>query len=396
MNTVLVRLAFIKSAQTALMLLIPLLLVQSSRATSSFVLARVLEALPLLVLGLLGGLLVDRLGAQRVNRLALVAYLVPPAMLACAHLQWLPTSILPLASMGAVALGQLLVLCGDRVVLDKIPSDDLPRYNANAILIERATSLALPPVLGGLALWSLDAAVCATAALGMLGALCLAWLSPNGQSTANATRMSISEQLRAGFSALAGERFLRDLILIAMLVNGLEAVPIAYTFLYAHEGLHMNAAEIGMLTTMTGLGGLCAATLARQLKTSRARLLSIFVASMLVNATLYALIWVLNHKYALLAAKLLEAFSFVFSAVAYRTLRQEHTAKALFGTISGAVGFTVKLCIPFTILLAGVMLAGVAPQDLFLGTAIAELLLAVCVGAWARRQVTRFDKKAYA
>lgn len=397
MASVLLRLAFIKSAQTAFMLLIPLLLVQSSRATGDFVLARLLESLPLLVLGLAGGLLVDRLGAQRVNRLALCAYMVPPALLAAVHLHWLPSGGLPLASMAAAALGQLLVLCGDRVVLDQVPADGLPRYNANAILIERASSLALPPLLGGLAIWDLDLAVAVTAGLGIVGALGLAWLSPRAAPrAAPAPAQSIAAQLRTGFASLARERFLRQLVLIAMLVNGLEAIPISYAFLYAHSGLNMSPAEIGLLTTMSGIGGLSAATLARRLRGSKALLLSIFVGSIGVNAVLYALVWALDNKYALLGAKLLEAFSFVFSAVAYRTLRQEHTAKALFGTISGAVGFTVKCCIPVAILTAGALLVHFTPRDLYLFTAIAELLLALVVAGWARRQLTPADAGAYA
>jgi hypothetical protein len=138
-----------------------------------------------------------------------------------------------------------------------------------------------------------------------------------------------------------------------------------------------------------------AAALVRKIRGTRKLLLGIFIGSMLLNAAIYASIYVLNNKYALLGGKLIEAFSFVFSAVSYRTLRQESIDKTFYGTISAAVAFTVKFCIPFAILAAGALLIHFSPRDLYLLTAVVETLLAVAVVCWAKFQSIPAEQEAF-
>lgn len=394
MVLVFIRLAFIKCVQTCFLLLIPFLLVESNQGEAGFVMSRFLESLPMLVLGLAGGILVDRVGAARINRLALMAYIAPPLVLVAVYFKHIPAAFLLLVSVAVASITQLLSACGDRVVLDILPPSRLAAYNGTAILIERFCSLGLPLVIGTLAVWDLQATLVLTAAASVLGALLLSTLSPRRDTARGGTQqVSWRSQLRAGFSGLVKNRFLLHLSLITMLVNAVEAVPISFAFLYGHDVLLMNLAEIGLLSTMSGLGGLVAAAIARRMQASKILLLSIFVGSMVVNALIYGAVYVLNNKYALLGAKLIEAFSFVFSAVAYRTLRQENIDKAHYGTLSAAVGFIVKLCIPITILIAGALLVRFSVRDLYLFTAVAELAMAAAVAAWAKYQFIPVQQK---
>lgn len=396
MPAVLIRLAFIKIVQTCFVLLIPFFLVQSSQGETGFVTSRFLESLPMLGLGLAGGILVDRVGATRINRFAVLAYIVPPILLVAVHLKYVPPTWLLLASLAVASTSQLLQACGDRIVLDILPKAALATYNGNAILIERFCSLGLPVLIGSLAVWSVKAALAFTSVIAVFGSIGLSMLAPRqGSHPTGLQHVSLRAQLRAGFSGLAENKFLLHLSFITMLVNGIEAIPISFAFLYGHDVLHMNLAEIGLLSTMSGLGGLIAAALARKIRGTRKLLLGIFIGSMLLNAVIYALVYLLNDKYALLTGKLIEAFSFVFSAVSYRTLRQESIDKTFYATISAAVGFTVKLCIPFAILVAGALLIHFSPRDLYLFTAVAETLLALVVLFWEKYQSIPAKHKVY-
>lgn len=396
MPVVLIRLAFVKIVQTCFVLLIPFFLVQSSQGETGFVTSRFLESLPMLGFGLAGGILVDRIGATRINRFALLAYIVPPLLLVAVYLKYVPATWLLFASLAVASISQLLLACGDRIVLDIVPKAELATYNGNAILIERFCSLGLPVLIGSLAVWSVKAALAFTSVIAALGSVGLTMFAPRRDGHAPGLQhVSLRAQLGAGFAGLAENKFLLHLSFITMLVNGIEAIPISFAFLYGHDVLHMNLAEIGLLSTMSGLGGLMAAALARKIRGTRKLLLGIFIGSMLSNAVIYALVYLLNSKYALLGGKLVEAFSFVFSAVSYRTLRQESIDKTFYGTISAAVGFTVKLCIPFAILVAGVLLIHFSPRDLYLFTAGAETLLALAVYCWARYQTNPAEQEVY-
>lgn len=386
MKLILIRLAFIKVTQVCFVLLISLLLVQASEDEKGFVLSRFLDSLPLLVFGLMGGLIVDRLGAARVNRLALAAYVFPPLALLAVQFKFAPQGLLIAASVAIASISNLLMVCSDRLVLDLIAKRELAKYNATSILIEQVCTLALPPLFGVLAWWSMDAAVMLAGLIAFVGSLALSYLSPAQLSGFDAPALSWIAHMKKGFLKLSESRFQLQLSLVVMFINAIEALPITYAFVYAHDSLHMNAAEIGFLSTMSGLGGLVGAMVARKINGERAVLLNLLAGSIFLNASVHGAVFLFDQKYALYLCVAVGAFSFVFTAVSYRSLRQESIDKSHFGVISSALAFIVKLGIPFGILFGGALMLNYGSHQVYIFTSIAEAFLGLAVLVWVKRQ----------
>lgn len=82
-------------------------------------------------------------------------------------------------------------------------------------------------------------------------------------------------------------------------------------------------------------------------------LLGLLVASMLINALLYFLVYELNSYPVLVISMFIESLSIVISAVSFRTLRQLCSDPASYGTTLGISGALVKSGIPVATLIGG-------------------------------------------
>ena len=395
MGLILARLAFIRFAEGCLLLLVPLLLVQASDGDKDFVISRVLNSLPLVFFGLVGGMIVDRLGATRVNRAALAAFVLPPLALLAVQLDYVPRDALIAASVAMSTITILLTTCSDRLVLDLVDRSDLAKYNATSILIERGCAVVLPPAIGVLAVWSMDAAVWVSAVIAGLGSIAMSVLSPSLPQGFSGLKLSWRSHLMQGFRTLAKNQFLLQLGLVITFVNAAEGIVLPYSIVYAHDVLHMNAAEIGLLFSVTAIGGVIAAIVARHVKGQRVLLLSLLTGSVFLNAVIYATIYFVNRKYMLFIGTSLVAFSTVFFAVSYRTLRQESIDKALFGVMSGALAFLVKAGVPFGILLGGLLTLRYGPQQIYITAFAAEITIGLAVLIWARHHMSRSADEAF-
>lgn len=387
MRQVLARLFFIQFTQASITLLLPLLLLEGAVGKEGFILGKLFDSLPLVVFGLIGGVLIDRCGAVRMNRIALALYTVPPSIILLTHFLAAPQHLLLLASLVLTCASYIAFVCSDRIVLELVPREELARYQAHAILIERLCLLLLPPLYGLIAVWSLDAAVLLTAASALVGAIVLHRLSPLGDTASfSAPAMSLKRQIANGFSSLFSNALLVKLAVLVMLVNAIEAVPIAYAFVYAREDLGMTMSEIGLLSSLGAAGGIAGALFSRSANRTREWLITAFVVSMFVNGALYVLTYLCASKYVLLGAKFVEGCSFVFSAVAYRTLRQDNIDKQAFGVVSGALAFTVKAGMPLSILIGGSLMLSFGAPVLYLGAGLLEATLGVVAFIWLHSQ----------
>ncbi len=229
------------------------------------------EALPYFVGGLLGGALVDRLGARRVSIVADLAGGVAVALIPLLH--------------GTVGLSfwelQLLVFCSG---LLKIPGSTaraalvpdlaaragvtLERANAAMQASDRGARLLGAPLaglliaaLGPAAILWLDACTFAISAL-LLGTLVPVALGAARRSdTARADGAGLGAELRAGWRSLRGDRLLLALALTIALTNALDT-PFASLILPVYaQGTLGSSVALGLLLAIGGGGSLVGALL---------------------------------------------------------------------------------------------------------------------------------------
>ncbi|MST32811.1 MFS transporter, partial [Acidimicrobiaceae bacterium USS-CC1] len=252
----------------------PLLVASQTRNPTLVALATLLQRLPWLLFGLVGGAVADR-----VNRVVLTATV---EVLRAGLLALLAVAILTGGVDIAVVLATLFLLGTAEVFSDTaattvLPSlvgaDDLTLANSRVQTgFVTLYQLAGPPV--GAALFALGAAVpfVAQALLVALGAVLVSRVRLPGRRAAagagttaagnapGVARRSMRAEVVDGFRWVAQHAAVRTLVLTILIFNVTFGAAWSVLVLYAEERLHLGAVGFGLLTTASAVGGLLGTT----------------------------------------------------------------------------------------------------------------------------------------
>ena len=251
------------------------------------------ELAPMVLLKVLGGPLIDRLGARRVAITCDVGSLVVVGLIPLLH------------QAGLLSFPLFLLLCALAGALrgpgDAAKSALVPTIAAGAgVPLERVTGLGstverTSTMLGAIAAGALVAAVGPAEALIVdalsfgLSALVLAWATaslprPEHEDGGGADPTPYREQLREGWAFLRSDRLLLGIATMVALTNVLDIAWTAVLIPVWAERHGGGAAAIGLLFAVFGgssaLGAVCAATWASRLPRFRVYLVAFLVTGL--------------------------------------------------------------------------------------------------------------------
>lgn len=255
------------------MIAIPLFVLDSTGSATRTGLAALAEMLPLVVFKVLGGPLIDRLGARRISIACDLASVVVVASIPLLH------------DAGLLSFGGFLALVaaagalrgpGDAAKHSLVPAlvtaagVSTERVTGLSATVERTASL-LGAGLGGLliaAVGPADALLIDAASFGV-AALVLAWATAGlttgtGEAGGSSDDTSYAAQLRQGWTFLRGDRVLLGITVMVSLTNLLDAawasVLMPVWSLEPGRGAATLGLLFGLFSGMSALGALCAAT----------------------------------------------------------------------------------------------------------------------------------------
>ncbi|WP_300406117.1 MFS transporter [Nocardioides sp.] len=263
------------------MIAIPLFVLDSTGSATRTGLAALAEMLPLVLFKVLGGPLIDRLGARRISITCDLASLVVVASIPLLH------------DAGLLSFGGFLALVaaagalrgpGDAAKHSLVPTlvgvagVSTERVTGLSATVERTASL-LGAGLGGLLIAAVgpDDALLIDAASFGVSALVLAWATarlaaekdqPGDEAGDGAGGgegdTSYADQLRQGWAFLRGDRVLLGITVMVSLTNLLDAawasVLMPVWSLEPGRGAAALGLLFGLFSGMSALGALCAAT----------------------------------------------------------------------------------------------------------------------------------------
>jgi hypothetical protein len=381
MNSLLLRLAYIRTVAIGLGVLVPLLMVQRGMSASEFSTYRALEFAPYIVLGLVVGAAVDARGPRLLGRWATYAHLLPPLIALAVTFELLAAPALYVVLITLVAASYIASLAISKAAAEVVDAAALAKFNARSMLIEKTAALLLPLGITWVAEQSLALAMSliATFSLSVLALPRRDGMPDHGAAASSGWLAGVASRTVAGLKSMLANPPLFRLCLMVTAVNAIEAVPGAFVVLYATRDLSLSYVQIGQIVTAAGAGGIAAALLAERLRNIPRALWIVLTASVLFNGCLYFAVFFWQTFECLLVTRLLESASFVFSAVAFRTLRQSLADQESYGVALGVSGAMIKLGIPPAILLAGWLAESVGMRHLYLYTGIAEFVLAAVI-----------------
>jgi MFS family permease len=251
-------------------LALPLTAVLAFHATPAQVgLLRFLQLAPYLGLALVFGALVDRMRRRRVMLLANTARMLLigaiPVLSATHHLN------LPVLLTLACAIGVFSVLF-DVSWMSFVPT--LVRHREQYLEANQKTGVTSSsadvagPGLAGVVIGALTApiALAADSASYLVSLLTLLWIrTPEPKPDRPQARRSIPREIGAGLKFVFGHRLLRAVALIAPFTN-FSLVAVWTMFLvHASRDRGLSPAQIGLVFSMSAIGGLAGAALSRRL-----------------------------------------------------------------------------------------------------------------------------------
>ncbi|WP_315708207.1 MFS transporter [Brenneria uluponensis] len=383
MNRLLLQFTYSKIIAVGLSVLIPVFLAQRIVDADVFASYRAIEYVPYILVGIIVGASIDSWGAGVIMRWSLYLHLLPLLVLILVYNEWLPIQALYVALLIMSAVAYSVSAGTSRTAYDVLPKEDLGNFNARTSLFEQIVTVVVPLVMG----WALTRSLQLTLIMLIVFSFIVSLITPHYERQNEISKVPCGSlfvsRIKNGIKAFRINRVLMQLSLIIMLINAIETAPATLMVFYATHELKLSALDTGTIITAAGIGGIVGAWLLSFISKKPSLLLGLLVASMLVNALLYFLVYKLNNYPILMVSMFIESLSIVVSSVSFRTLRQLCSDPASYGTTLGISGAMVKCGIPIATLFGGYIAWHAGVRQVYLLTAISELVLTFPVTLWA-------------
>ncbi len=297
-------------------------------------LALLLQRLPWLLFGVLGGAVADRLNRVTLSAVVELARTVVLALLAAAILTGWADIMVVLAALFILGTAEVF---SDTATSSSLPSlvgrDDLALGNSRMLAgVVTLNQMAGPPV--GAVLFAVGRALpfVGQAVLVGLGAVLITRIRLPARPSAGA-----SSRLRAevvdGFRWVARHAAVRTLVLTIFVFNITFGAAWSVLVLYAEERLHLGAVGFGVLTTASAVGGV-AGTLGYGWLTRRVSLGNIMRVGLIIETfTHLSLALTTSPAVAIGIMVVFGAHAFVWGSTSV-TVRQRAVPEALQGRVS--------------------------------------------------------------
>jgi len=350
--------------------------------------------LPVVLSGLFGGALVDRLGYRRASILSDLASAGAVAAIPLMHstigLEFWQLVVL-------VFLGGLLDAPGSSARTALLPDVvaragwSYERATGAAAVVERGSRLAGAPFAGLLiAVTGPTNVLWIDAATFLVSAAAIAFGVPRPAKTTERPVTSYLRELREGYAFLRRDRTLAVLVLTVALTNSLDAVAMVALPVYARE-VYGSAVSLGLLVGAAGAGSVIGA-LAFAGVGERLSRRGVFTFGFLFTSAWYPVAATFPPLGVLVGAKFLSGIAGGPLNPVIDTVFLERIPEGMRGRVFGATHAAAWIAMPFGVLVAGWLIETVGLRATLLGSGAAYV--AVTLTARFSKALRDLDRRA--
>lgn len=364
------------------MIALPFLVLTTTGSATRTGLVALFEALPMVLLKVLGGPVIDRLGPRRVSIGCDAGSLVVVGSIPALH----EAGVLSFpVLLGLVALAGALRGPGDAAKQALVPvivehaRVPMERVTGLAGTVERASSMLGAALAGGLVAWlgATDALVVDAASFGV-SALVLLWSTRSLRGPAAVPEESeggYGHRLRVGWDFLRGDRVLLGITVMVALTNLLDAAYVTVLIPVWAVDAGRGAGAIGLVFAVfsgfSAVGSGCAATWAAGLSRYRTYL----VAFLVCGAPRYAVFAFDSPLWVVIGIVAASGFAAGFINPVLGAVIFERIPGPLMGRVSSLTTAMCFALLPLGGLLGGVLVTGTGLTPALLTVGAAYLLV---------------------
>ncbi len=351
------------------MLALPLVAVRSLNASNfEMGILAACETLAFLLIGLPAGAWVDRLRRRNVLIFGDIGRAVVLGSVPLAW--WADVLTMPQLYVVALLTGVLTVFFDvsyQSYLPHLVGRDKLVEGNSKLEAVRAVNQLAGPPLAGGLITALTAPFAVALDAVSFLGsALFVGRIRKQEEKPERKADAHLGREIMEGLHFVLGNRMLRSIAACTGSSNLFSSIAGAMIIVLLARDLHLNAAVIGLFTSISAIGGmvaaLCATRIAKWLGQGQTIWISIAVTSP------FGLLWPVAQRGWLLWAAAFGAGVYWFGAVVYNitqvSFRQGLTPERLLGRMNATMRFLVWGTLPIGGFIGGVLgkFIGVRPD----------------------------------
>jgi len=334
------------------------------------------EMAPYVVVQLLSGPLIDRVGPRRISiagdLISTAAVAMIPLLYAIGALEmW---SLLPLVAVVGASRGPSDAAKGVFIpAMTEAAGVPLERGTGLAGTIERLASTVGPGVAGLLVAWVGGAyALTVTAVVFGLGAVVIAWATPRDEPSADEeSTAGYLARLRSGAEFVRGERLLRSIVAMVAITNLLDAAWISVLLPVWAQATGHGPAVIGLVVAAMSAASIMSSVLAAAFAHRMPRRPTYLIGFLLGGAPRFVVLALGAPIWIIVAVYVVSGFSMGFINPIIGAIQFERAPREMYGRVRTLVVAVAWSGIPFGGLVGGglVTLLGLSPALMVVGGA---------------------------
>ncbi|PAE29492.1 hypothetical protein CHI07_08930 [Paenibacillus sp. 7884-2] len=333
---------------------IPLLIYEISQSALAMSSMRAIEFFPNIFIGMLAGVLVDRFNRKKMMQLT--SFIQFTSVFGIVLL--LLTNSLQLWHL--YILGFILSCAGytfgnahHSVIPQIISKEQLTSANAKLSFVSTLIQTAGPGLAGAfLVAFSYTATLSIYLLCLFILFLCVQFFKLPVSEREIREKTSIWHDMKEGIDELFRNKTLLTPTITVLFINFASSLVIGVLIFYVTDKLGATEAQIGLMFTISAVGGLLGAAVVSKIRARFGRG-NIYTFCLLfdivgVSYLIFAPTW-----WAIGIALAIRTFSTTISNIVYFTIRQEFTPNHLLGRVAGTSSMLMKLTLPFGLFIAG-------------------------------------------
>ncbi len=358
-------------------LALPMIIIDSTHSTMATGIMRAVEFLPNLLLASVLGVLVDRFSRKRTMLAAVATQVAVMAILLTLLISgntypWALYLLAFVVSSAGYAFGNAYHSCLPTIV----DREQLTSANASLTFVNSLFSITGPGMAGFvLAVAGYSVGVGGTLiGLLVLGAMVASIRIPYQPAPRKRVKGAFWHELKEGWQQLRGTQVLWTMTVMILLMNIASAVSGAVLVFYARDVLHATASQIGAMYSCSAVGMMVASLIAKRSRQWSGRGKVILVAG-LVDALGQFILFLSGAWYIMAIGMMLIGFASALINVHYFTVRQESTPNHMLGRVAGTSSMVMKLAMPISFFISGLVGAFIQVNVLFLASSLLLILI---------------------
>lgn len=357
---------------------IPIMIYNFTSSTLAMSTMRVIEFLPNLLLALFIGVIIDRINRKKILQFSIVVQII------CVILVLLLYSIFSFNLFYFYMIG--IILFTANYTFGNAYHSTLPIIVRKKQLIDANSAISLVRTIIDTAGPSFAAMIFFimgveySLLIPLIGLLCLLILVSitNIPHHKQNKKMSTSfkKEILEGWNQLVSLKLLWIMTLMILCINVVSGLTGAILIFFALDSLNLSEIQLGVTLSMSGVGAIVASLIAKKsLKYFNRGTLFLFAIK--VSLLAHLILYLGNTIYSFGSALALIGLSGTFINIHYLTLRQQETPNHLLGRVAGTSSMIMKLAVPFSFFLGGLLGEIMDVKNIFLGSGLILFILII-------------------